>query len=65
MGDTAGNWYAELQVWDLGELAHFSSLELLDGKPIWFTNPAFKNVNGTIMFVLSHFPRCSLMLSIP
>ncbi len=55
MGDTAGNCYAELQVWDLGDLAHFSSLELLDGKPIWFTNPAFKNVNGTIMFVLSTF----------
>ena len=34
MGDAAGNCYAGLQVWDLGDLAHFSSLELLDGKPI-------------------------------
>ena len=65
MEPTTENGYSMPQVRHLGDLGHFSGLELLGGKPIWFTNPAFKNVNGTIRFVLSHFPRCLLMLSVP
>ena len=48
IGPTTANRYTLLQAPPLSDLAHFLVGELLNGKPIWFTNSAFKNVNGAI-----------------